>query len=156
MTDFFPELKQRYFVSSFARRWCDRIYGGAIADSTWGRWRRWAGIPTDAKILRFDQICFLAAVATIRADDRARGRSLRRELHLQNEILPLMESLEIQEPLAKVIQYMDATGTVSGKDAAAALRARGYQVTERSLYRSVPKFNRQRLYQVEYLERFVG
>lgn len=143
------DLKQRQFPVAFAKKYASRIYGKIPASHTWSNWRSWAGVSEYASAVNFDQLCFLAAVATIRSYHR------RRELTRQ-EVNALACTVAIQEPLTNLIRYLDATGFVAGSDAIDALRARGVSTSFANLYRKVPRFSKQNVYKVSYLESLIA
>lgn len=142
------DLKQRQFPIAFAKAYCKRIYGEPAKD-TWRNWRQWAGVGKGAMLVNFDQLCCLAAIATIRVQQP------RQELK-RKDVKALAESLEIQEPIAAVIEHMDKTEIIAGCNALDALQCRGIQTNLRALYRKVPKFSQNRTYTARYLKLMVG
>ncbi len=141
-------LKQRSFSAAFAKTYATRVYGFDPSPNTWGNWRKWAGISKGATMFSFEQVCILAAIATIRSTDRV--RQLRK-----SEILAIANSYELQEQIAAVIEFMDRTNKVSGKDVVQALNVRGVEIGLSTLYRRMREFNvkfsLQKVYSVDKL-----
>lgn len=146
------DLKQRSFPAAFAKTYAIRVYGSEPSPNTWRNWREWAGISKGATMFSFEQVCTLAAIATIRSTDRV--RQLRK-----SEILAIANSLELHEQIAAVIEFMDRADLVSGKDIVQALNVRGVEISLSTLYRRMREFNvkfsLQNVYPVDRLVTFL-
>jgi hypothetical protein len=150
-TDQNIELKNRLFPCTVIKPACDLAYGREIAKNPWSNWREWAGVKKGDRFYRFDQFCFLYAIAKIRSDPKNRRRQL-----FRSEVESIKNSLETQELLAEYILYLDNTECIAGSDAIAALTNRGYNVSRATLYRRIPRFSYNRMYFVSDLIRAVS
>jgi len=145
------DLKSRIFASGMVKQYCTALYGKAIANDAWVKWREWAGLTRRRRSFTFEQFCFVAAIATIRSMGGYNKRQLR-----ESEILKQANSVELQNCIAEAIAYLDALGVVSGFDAVEELQRRGIETNRRALSRKVPGFSCYGVYKVTYLERMVS
>ena len=141
------ELKNRVFCSKFVKGLCSKVYGKQISKDTWRNWREWADVPKRNRSYSFDQLCKLYAIADIRLEHPLI------ELNYNKEILPLSQSLDVHETIFAIVSITDSRGVVIGREAALALsKFHDIEVSTRTLYRNVPGFSINRIYQIEVLK----
>jgi len=139
-------LRDRVFPAKMVRGICEWIYKGTISRSAWTKWREWAKVSKESRSYTFEQFCFLYAVASIRAKEENRYREL-----WGGEVEAIAKSLETEEALGEFVRFFDSQYVV-GKDAPRRLAHDGVRVSARTLYRNVPGFNMNKIYQVDHLK----
>ncbi|MBD2076304.1 hypothetical protein H6F86_20955 [Phormidium sp. FACHB-592] len=146
------ELQQRDFPAAFAKTYAIKIYGSKPSPNTWRNWRSWADIPKGAKLFSFEQVCKLTAIAVLRSKN-AEGCLRESDIHA------IAYSLEHQEQVAAVIEYLDNSEIVAGNDLVRALSVRGVDMSLPTLYRRMReinvKFSQQKTYKVNRLVTFL-
>lgn len=155
---------ERRFRAAIVKRvvWC--AYGKNVPRDTWRNWREWSLIvsaslpgyvPGNAsdRTYSYQQFCALYAIAVMRKESRESGEKRYRELSAK-EIID--KSISITEELLALIEFLDKK-LVMGVDAVKALKAiEGIDVSLRTVQRNVPAFSINKLYELDYLKRFVN
>lgn len=147
------DLRQRLFPSSLVYNCVIRIYGKEPSHRTWQNWRKWAQVPKHAHTMTFRQFCALVAIAHFRKHNQ---RLSIFNAIAYDEIEAAANSEEVQGAIASAVLVMDRNAIVAGVDAVEALQQRGISVSWQALYRKVPRFSRQQLYKVGYLQELVS
>jgi len=145
------DLPNRVFSTEFAKAFCRKIYGHRINKTTWANWRSWTGIPFRQRSCTYEQLCFLVAIAQIRGEDRNLGKGFYPELS-RPKVRALAENPNFQERMVSGIRFIDDSAIVMGRDAPRALQLHGVETSLRSLYRNVPNFSAQKMYQLNELK----
>ena len=145
------ELKQRVFTTDFAKVFCRKIYRFPINKATWGNWRRWSGIPARSRECSYEQLCFIVAIAYMRAEAREFGDGYYQELK-SSDVENIATSPSFQQMIAEGISFIDGNGLIAGRDIPRFLRITGNTVTSRTLYRKIPGFSLNKVYKFSDIE----
>jgi hypothetical protein len=135
------ELRKRKFSTLMIKSLCRKIYGKAIADSTWVAWRKWAGITGRVRQIEGENALTLMAIASIRA--RNPRRELRRS-EIEHEI-PVVSVV-----LVEAVRLLDDRYVV-GRCAEGFLDTMGQPLSRSSLYRKIPNFKMDAMIPVDFL-----
>ena len=143
------------------------VYGKDVPDKTWGNWRKWADIVAERlpgytlpdperRTYSFQQFCALYAIAVIRRKHREDPCIKKFPRLVEKQVRQLAESPDVQGQLAGLIDMIDARYVI-GADAVKALYViEGIDVSLRTVQRNVPAFSINKLYELDYLKRFVS
>jgi len=145
------DLPNRVFSTEFAKVFCRKTYGHRINKTTWCNWRSWADIPLRRRSCTYEQLCFLVAIAQVRGEDRDLGKGFYPELSC-SRVKVLADDPSFQERIVSGVRFIDDSAIVMGRDAPRALRLNGVEASLRSLYRNVPNFSAQKMYQLSDLK----
>jgi hypothetical protein len=138
-------IKQRRFPVALARQICIAIYGSSPSQQAWGNWRKWAKVPAHSRIVSYEQLCLLAAIASIRK------KKPREELAI-SEIKAIANCPKLAEAIDRSLTHLDERG-ILGSDVPFWLASREIKVHSFDLYNRIKGFSTKGLYSEDLLLR---
>jgi hypothetical protein len=138
-------IKQRRFPVALARQICIAIYGANPSQQAWGNWRKWAKVPAHSRIVSYEQMCLLAAIASIRK------KKPREELAI-SEIKIVANCPKLAEAIGRSLDQVDKEG-VLGSDVPFWLSSHGIQIHNFDLYNKIKGFSMKQVYPEDLLLR---
>lgn len=143
-----PSFGARMFHSSMVRRACDHIYGRAMSDDSWRKWKVTIGLSGGDQEFTFEQFCQIGAIAQIKKKDSYKPIDMR-------SVKVIGGSDRMIRQIGGLIQSIDDSGWAMGWGIADILGLRGVKVDRSTLKAAVPGLRPNAWYQADEVIRML-